>query len=78
MQKADEEIFLGQERAEIANEINGYPEQELYKVYLRILDSKASRMTRHELLLGYSKWKSHHVVEQRLYKTDLCKSLPLD
>ena len=53
-------------------------EQELYKVYLRILDFKANGMTRHELLLGYSKWKSHHVVQQHLYKTDLCKSLPLD
>ena len=53
-------------------------ELELYKVYLRILDLKANGMTRHELLLGYSKWKSHHVVQQHLYKTDLCKSLPLD
>ena len=49
-------------------------EQELYRVYLRILGSKADKMTSHELLLGYSKWKSHHVVQKHLYKTDLCKS----
>ena len=53
-------------------------EQELYKVYLKILDSKADEMTSHELLLGYSKWKSHHVIQKHLYKTDLCKSSPLN